>query len=53
LAAEVGRWRAFAVQVAHMTASPGAEDYADYTTVDDLEVLLDVVRAHVRPVEGA
>jgi hypothetical protein len=37
-------WRAFAVEAARLLASPGAEDYADLTTRDDLPVLLDVLR---------
>jgi hypothetical protein len=44
LVTELGRWRAFAVGVARMTAPPGAEDHADHTDIDDLPALLDVVR---------
>ena len=42
--ADVTAWRAFAVEAARLLASPGAEDYADATTRDDLPVLLDVLR---------
>jgi hypothetical protein len=42
--ADVTAWRSFAVDVARLAASPGAEDYADHTAFDDLPVLLDVVR---------
>jgi hypothetical protein len=42
--ADAAKWRAFAVEAARLLASPGAEDYADFTTRDDLPVLLDVLR---------
>jgi hypothetical protein len=50
---DLDKWRAFAVAVARLTASPGAEDYADHTDVDDLPALLDVVRARAEAAEAA